>query len=324
MPVAAIGAVYLFHIMASYLENRTARIVLTGALTAAMLYPNITHIIGYKVPTVFNSEEVAALDRLSKMGSDKDYVIAWWDYGYPIWYYGDKNTLIDGGKHEQDNFIVSEILTTGSALEAARLGRLAVETYVDSGYKKVADTLFKNKQPGQLDPNAFLETLRYGDVQMPQATRDVYLYLPLRMLEIFPTVAVFSNLDLNTGHEYEQPFFFATTRFKEANGVISLGQGVAVETRSGKVRIGQKEIPLRAFYKVDYRKDGSVRSNYQLINMNGGLSLVYMASYGEFLLLDDKMLNSMFIQMFVFAKYDDKLFEPVITDPWVRVYKLKI
>ena len=58
--------------------------------------------------------------------------------------------------------------------------------------------------------------------------------------------------------------------------------------------------------------------------MNGGLSLVYMASYGKFLLLDEKMLNSMYIQMFVFNKYDDKLFEPVISDPWVRIFKLKI
>ena len=47
-----------------------------------------------------------------------------------LWYYANKNTLIDGGKHNQDNFIVSEILTTSSQLEAARLGRIAVETYV--------------------------------------------------------------------------------------------------------------------------------------------------------------------------------------------------
>lgn len=324
VPVAAIGAVYFFYVAAAYLENKAARIGLIGAMTAAMLYPNITHIIGYKVPTVFNSEEVGALKRLSKMGNDKDYVIAWWDYGYPIWYYGNKNTLIDGGKHEQDNFIVSEILTTGSSQEAARLGRIAVETYVDSGYKKVADTLFKNKQPDQLDPNAYLETLKYGEMQMPEATRNVYLFLPFRMMDIFPTVTVFSNLDLNTGHEYQRPFFYPTTRYKEANGLLNLGQGVLVDMRSGQVRIGDKEMPLRAFYRANLRKDGSVKTDYQLINMNGGLSLVYMASYGEFLLLDDAMLNSMYIQMFVFGKYDDKLFEPVISDPWVRVYKLKI
>ena len=324
VPVAAIGAVYLFYVMASYLEHRAARVGLIGAMTAAMLYPNITHIIDYKVPTVFNNEEVTALDKLSKMGSDKDYVIAWWDYGYPIWYYGDKNTLIDGGKHEQDNFIVSEILTTDSPLEAARLARVAVETYVGSGYKKVADTLFKNRQPDQIDPNAYLEKLRYDDMQMPEATRNVYLYLPYRMMGIFPTVSVFSNLDLNTGHEYQRAFFYSTSRFQENGGVINLGEGIAADMRSGKVRIGQRETALRAFYRVDMLKSGQVKSNYQLIDMNGGLTLVYMASYGQFLLLDDKMLNSTFIQMFVFNNYDDKLFEPVISDPWVRVFKLKI
>ncbi len=324
VPAAAISAVYLFYVMASYLENRGARIAMIGALTGAMLYPNITHIIDYKVPTVFNSEEVVLLDKLSKMGSDKDYVITWWDYGYPIWYYGNKNTLIDGGKHDQDNFIVSEILTTSSPLEAARLSRIAVETYVESDYKKIADTVFRNKQPDQLDPNTFLETLKYGDVRVPEATRDVYLYLPFRMLDIFPTVAVFSNLDLDSGQVYARPFFYTALRFKDSAETIDLGRGVLVDKKKGKVRLGQQELPLKAIYRVTLRSDGSVASETQLLNMNGTLSLIYMGSYGKFLLVDDKMLNSTYIQMFVLGKYDETLFEPVISDPWVRVYKLKI
>ena len=324
VPVAAISAVYLFYVMASYLENRAARIALIGGLTGAMLYPNITHIVGYKVPTVFNSEEVAVLDRLSKTGSDKDYVVTWWDYGYPIWYYGNKNTLIDGGKHDQDNFIVSEILTTNSPLEAARLSRIAVETYVESGYKKIADTVFKNKQPDQLDPNAFLENLRYGDVRLPEATRNVYLYLPYRMLDIFPTVAVFSNLDLNSGQAYRQPFFYATSGFRDSAETIDLGRGIIIDKQNGVVRLGQQELPLKAMYRVNLLKDGAIRADQQLVHMNGSLSLIYMASYGKFLLVDDKMLNSTFVQMFVLGKYDNALFEPVVSDPWVRVYKLKI
>jgi len=35
------------------------------------------------------------------------------------------------------------------------------------------------------------------------------------------------------------------------------------------------------------------------------------------------MYNSVFIQLFVFENYDKSLFEPVILNPLVKVYKLK-
>jgi len=49
-----------------------------------------------------------------------------------------------------------------------------------------------------------------------------------------------------------------------------------------------------------------------------------MSSYGRFLILDDFYLNSAYIQMFVFDHYDPKLFEPVLSDPMSKVYKLKV
>ncbi|MGB5965976.1 MAG: STT3 domain-containing protein, partial [Sulfurimonadaceae bacterium] len=191
VPVAAISAIFLFHVIAMYAKEKKFYYLILAFLTAATIYPNITHIIGYKVPTVFMAKEVQVLDDLKQRSSSKDYVITWWDYGYPIWYYADKNTLIDGGKHNNDNFIVSEILLTTSPLEAARLSRLAVETYVDSDYKIIADTLFKNRKEDQVDVSAYLENLRYGDVQLPEKSRDIFLYLPMRMLDILPTVKIF-------------------------------------------------------------------------------------------------------------------------------------
>jgi len=324
VPVAALSAVYLFYTAGQFIERKGVRIAAIALMTAAMLYPNIAHIQGYKVPTVFTDEEVKSLERLSAMGTDKDFVVTWWDYGYPIWYYGNKNTLIDGAKHHHDNFIVSEILMTDSPLEAARLSRIAIETYVDSDYKTAADTLFKNEQPDQLDPNAYLETLKYGDVKLPAATRDVYLYLPLRMLDIFPTVTLFSNLDLSSGQAYSQPFYYMTSRFKDSAEAINLGRGIIVDKQSGMVRIGQQEIPLRAIYRTNLRQDGSIVSDQQLVRMNGTLTLIFMSNYGKFLLVDDKMLHSTYLQMFVLGNYDESLFEPVDLTPYSRTYRLKI
>jgi dolichyl-diphosphooligosaccharide--protein glycosyltransferase/undecaprenyl-diphosphooligosaccharide--protein glycosyltransferase len=55
-----------------------------------------------------------------------------------------------------------------------------------------------------------------------------------------------------------------------------------------------------------------------------GLNVVFMSSYGRFLILDDFYLNSAYIQLFVFERYDKNLFEPVISDPLSKVYKLKV
>jgi len=112
VPLAAISAVFFLHVIASYAKDKRVYVAILASLTALLIYPNITHIIAYKVPTVFTKQEVQILDNLKQDSSSKDYMIAWWDYGYPLWFYADKNTLIDGGKHQNDNFIVSEILLT--------------------------------------------------------------------------------------------------------------------------------------------------------------------------------------------------------------------
>ncbi len=324
VPVAAIGAVFLFHVIAMYAKEKKLYYLVLSLLTAAAIYPNITHIIEYKVPTVFMQKEVQILDDLKKQSSSKDYVITWWDYGYPIWYYGDKNTLIDGGKHNNDNFIVSEIMLTTSPLEAARLSRLAVETYVSSDYKNIANTLFKNRQPDQVDVSAYLENLRYGDVRLPEKSRDIFLYFPMRMLDILPTVKIFSNIDLSTGRPITSPFFYSTQRFQDTGNAIQFGNGIALLKQEGVVQIGDQRVPLGEFIKVRYNPQGKIEVDRQTITPMSRLSIIYLESYRRFILLDSEYLNSTFIQMYIFENYDKALFEPVILDPLVKIYKLKI
>ncbi|HHD80612.1 MAG TPA: peptide-binding protein, partial [Campylobacterales bacterium] len=193
VPVAAFSVIYFFYFISQYIKNKKIAYGVFTVLSLVALQPNIKHIVGYKVPTVLNHAEVTDLTKLNEISESKDYTLSWWDYGYPIWYYADTSTLIDGAKHHNDNFIISKILQTDSPELAANLSRLAVETYVDSNYSIVADTLFKNGKKDQIDPNLLLSELENGIYELPKKTRDIYLYLPYRMLRIFPTVAVFGN-----------------------------------------------------------------------------------------------------------------------------------
>ena len=48
-----------------------------------------------------------------------------------------------------------------------------------------------------------------------------------------------------------------------------------------------------------------------------------MKNYNRFIVLDNKMYNSMYIQMYVLENYDKTFFEPTILTPLVKIYKVK-
>jgi len=307
------------------------------AFTLAILFPNYKHIEAYKVPTVFNADEVKVLDTLAKKASREDYVVSWWDYGYPIRYYSDTKTLIDGGKHSgADNFPVSFMLTH-SQKEAANMARLDVE-YTEKNYqlqdaknKGLIDenrTLFSpietmTKDYGFTNTNDFLETLE-DDIKLPKKTRDIYLYLPFRMMNIYPTVALFSNLDLMSGHKKKAPFFYVSRNFQDRGEKIQLGANIFLDKRSLVLTIGKKRIPVKRFVTTYYDKKLHLKKNIQLIDFSSDISVIYMKNYNTILLLDESTYNSLYIKLFVLEEYDKKLFEAVELSPSAKIYKLKI
>lgn len=356
VPIAAMSAVYLFFVIGEFFNNKKAQYALAAFATIAMLYPNIQHIIGYKVPTVLNKAEVEDLEKLNAMASPKDYTLTWWDYGYPIWYYSDTSTLIDGGKHQNDNFIISTMLQTTSPDLAANLSRLAVESYVKSstsfknyiktgqsmdevpknfqmvdkdeeryhgGRGAISDILFRNEQKDQKNPNMILSELENGTYALPKKTRDIYLYLPYRMMNIYPTVAIFGNLDLNTGKKKRKITFYPSTVKANNKGKILLRNGIAFDVKTGEVTIGNKKGLVKNFITTQNRKDNTIQIQPKLYHLDGEYAIVYMRSYGQFVVMDLETFNSMYVQMFMLGKYDKSLFELVVSSPYSKIYKLK-
>ncbi|WP_456470914.1 hypothetical protein [Caminibacter sp.] len=128
-----------------------------------------------------------------------------------------EKVLADGGEHSGEvNFPVSFALTHNQTA-AANIARLDVE-YTDK--IKVARELNKTfetkgfipdmmEKYGYKDPNDFLNALDNLDFKLPHKTRDIYFYFPYRMADIYPTVAIFSSIDLKTG-KVHQSFIVAT------------------------------------------------------------------------------------------------------------------
>jgi dolichyl-diphosphooligosaccharide--protein glycosyltransferase/undecaprenyl-diphosphooligosaccharide--protein glycosyltransferase len=323
VPVAAMSVVYLFFVISDYLKDKKLKYLFIVLATMGVLYPNIKHIIDYRVPTVLNKAEVEDLVMLDKIADTKDYTMAWWDYGYPIWYYSDTNTLIDGGKHSNDNFIISKIMQTHSPQLAADLSRLAVETYVESNYSIVANTLFKNGKKDQADPNLLLTELENGTYTLPKKTRDIFLYMPYRMLNIFPTVMVFGNLDLTTGKQERKVAFYPTNITGNNNGILSLANGIQFDANQGELILGDTKKSVKSFVITQNKKEGKLDLRRQVFHADGEYTVVFMKSYGRIIVMDSETFNSMYVQMFLLGKYDKSLFELVVSSPYSRIYKLK-
>ena len=312
-----------------------ATLVIGGFL---ILFPNILHVKEYMVPTVFNNNEVTMLDQLKQKTSREDYVVAWWDYGYPLRYYSDIFTLTDGAKHDGAvNFPVSYMLTKPQEA-AAKMARFDVEydvkaynisTQNEKKALKDQTKLFSNleemtKQNGFKDSNDFLSALEGNALTLPKKTRDIYFYLPYRMLSIYPTISLFSNLDLMSGEKYNSPLFFQSEAIGEDTQFIYLQGGVSISKTSTEVKIGDKTLSLNRFIKTSYNQNGKLEVQTKTYNSLSNVNVIYMASYGEFLILDEATYSSLYIQLFVLEQYDKNLFEPVEMTPYAKIYKLKI
>ena len=337
VPVMALGIGFLIveisRIITESIASKNEAIIQTiiaSLFTVGVLMPNINHIKEYKVPTVFSKDEVVVLDKLKSIASREDYVVGWWDYGFPIRYYSDVKSLTDGGKHEGDvNFATSFALTNPQDI-AAKMLRLDVE-YTEKKYTLKDGEIDKNRtniasmtlNNDYKDTNDFLMALG-GDIKMLPKTRDIYLFLPNNMLNIYPTVKLFSNLDLMSGMMGKNPFFYKTSDFNENGELIDLGNGIKISKKDASLKVGNNSVKLKRFVKTEYLSKDKLNVNVQNVALDGELNVIYMANYHQFLVVDEDTYNSTYFQLFVLEQYDEKLFEPTILTPLLKIYKMKI
>jgi dolichyl-diphosphooligosaccharide--protein glycosyltransferase/undecaprenyl-diphosphooligosaccharide--protein glycosyltransferase len=325
VPILAFGMAFLISEFSKLLPR--LRVFALISLSALALYPNLEHIYNYRVPTVFNKNEVDILDKLKSIADREDYVIGWWDYGYPLRYYSDVKTLVDGGKHSGAvNYPVSYILTKPQEL-SAKMARLDVEQTERAFKLREEDdniTLFSNieeltKEYGFSDTNDFLASL--ADIKLPQKTRDIYFYLPHRMLEIYPTVEKFSNIDLMSAEMSKPSLFYLAPSFKQLeDNTIELGHGVSF--KNDTIDLQGKNYPLRRIVQVGYDKELKFLKHIDELDSTSSISIIYLSSYNSFLVLDESVYNSLYVKLLLLDEYDRDLFEEVISTPQAKVFKL--
>lgn len=331
VPVLAIGVAFFITEIARKMPTPRLKFLSATLLALLVLLPNITHIVDYKAPVVFAQSEVSVLDNLKDIADREDYAVAWWDYGYPIRYFSDVKTLIDGGKHSgHHNFGTSFVLTSPQEV-AAKMARLDVE-FTERGFKlKEQDkniTLHSTMEEmtkfyGLNDTNDFLTSLQ-TDIELPKKSRDIYLYLPYRMLDIYPTIEAFSALDLMNGKSLKRSLFYAAPTYRQEEHLVRLSSSITFDMKQGVVVMNGKAIKVRNFTRTRYTEDGKLVKEVDTISQDGEVNIIYMASQNRFVLLDNRAYNSLYVKLFILEEYDTNLFESVTLTPSAKVFKLKI
>lgn len=325
VPILALGFGFIVtNIIRSLNLNKILSKFLILLIVALSLYHPLKHIYEYNVSTVFYESEVKILDQMKNIASREDYFISWWDYGYPIRYYSDVKTLIDGGKHlGMDNYPVSFSLFKDQ-ISSANMSRLAVE-YTEKNYKSGQKLLLETmlKDHNETNINEFLNSLKYKNFSLPKKTREIYYYLPDRMLNIFSTVMQFSNLDLKDGKSYKEPFFYPARPLKQTQTEIALGNSVYISKTGASFRVGNEKIMINSFIITSYDDNQKLTIQAQKFDERSNFYIIYMKDYSRFIILDKESFDSAFVQLFVFENYDKEIFEPIILSPVAKIYKLK-
>ena len=324
VPIIVLGFGLLVEFILSNLKLKGLVLGLPRAVIIALaITPALNHIYGYKVGPVFVHKEVEILNKLKSIAGREDYVVAWWDYGYPIRYYSDVKTLIDGGKHlGRENFAVSFALGSDE-MSSANMARLDVE-YTERNFKEHFNgNLAQILKDRNLSVDQFFSEIKEANFSLPAKSREIYYYLPDRMLSIFPTILKFSKIDLKSGKNLNNGLFVITTAMWQNEKGLRLDGGFTLSSDVKNLFYEKDVLPLRSFIETYYDEAGKLNVKEYKNNESSNISVIYMRDYGRFIILDESILNSAYIQLFVLERYDPKVFEPVILDGAAKVYRLK-
>jgi dolichyl-diphosphooligosaccharide--protein glycosyltransferase/undecaprenyl-diphosphooligosaccharide--protein glycosyltransferase len=203
--------------------------------------------------------------------------------------------------------------------QVANLSRLAVETYATSDNPSiVADSIFKD-----VNPNRLLKDLKSSTFNLPNKTRDIYLYLPFRMLNIFPTVGVFGNLNLKTGKKQRNIIFYPTVATQQSGTKVFFQNGIVFDSANGSLKLGKSEQKVYRFDQVKLESNAIPKVESGLLHLDGNFCIVNLQSYNKVVIMDKETYNSAYVQMFMLGNYDKNLFELVVSSAYSKIYRVK-
>ncbi|MFO0745319.1 MAG: STT3 domain-containing protein [Myxococcota bacterium] len=325
-PVAALGAAWLACALAGAVGTALGRSWLRWAATAAVglaiAIPGLAGIWDARPRPAVVAPEVAALDELGKRIQPGDVVVGWWDYGYAIGYFARARTIVDGGRRYQDANVVAEMLAGSSQHAAANLARLITARIDQRPDVAVAPYIFREAKKLGLGPATYLASLAKPDSVVPPVDSDIYFYLPARMMAIMPALDQLRPVEKG---QKRPPVRGAPPVMAKADGErLLLPGGTIVDGKTMTLKSARGERPLKRIFSIaggGVGKATDVRTREG--NPDAATNGIFLRGISIFSEMDDRLMSSVFVQLFAFERPDPALFELVFANDAAKIYRLR-
>ncbi|HHD72471.1 MAG TPA: hypothetical protein ENL02_00910 [Epsilonproteobacteria bacterium] len=105
--------------------------------------------------------------------------------------------------------------------------------------------------------------------------------------------------------------------------MLTFANGIAFDQKQGQLLFGKQKENVKNFIVTQSGQKGEINLQSQFYHADGEYVVLYLQSYGLFVIMDNKTFKSAYVQMFMLGKYDKNLFELVVSSPYSRIYKVK-
>jgi hypothetical protein len=268
-------------------------------------------------PVFFSStEDIKSLESLKNNSKKDDFILTWWDYGWPLWYYTNLNTLIDNGKHQQDNFIVSKILLSNNDIFTKNASIFFIKKYIEGknrGYLRVMDYFAKNYSI------EYLNQLKKENFKTPILEREIYILLHKHMLSTLGTIESFSNIDIKTGKNYRSALMdmgYLDKKYNTTQNIVKT-EIFTIDLKNGKISSIDGNDKVR---KISIIEKGKIKFEKSYLVSNDSNIVI---SDGLVLKMKPKLYNSFLVQALLFNNYNSDYFTKVSKTKNFLILKIK-
>jgi hypothetical protein len=263
-----------------------------------------------------NSSDINALKKLDRVSSQKDFIVAPWDYGWPLWYYADISTIVDNGNgYAEDKYITSKILLSDSNTFVRNSTLFFINRYKRDSNSPILQSFLKEY------PISYFDKFNNIDFNISSIDRDSFILLHKDMLtQTYRAIENSSNFNLSSGERHKSNlyniFFLkeifsgnmllrTDTRFK-----IDLEKGMIISSNF-RENARAKEIVILNGDKIEFRKKYNTKNDIYILIQDRVV-----------LVMNRKLFNSFLVQALFLNNYDRKMFREVSKSENLKILKV--
>ncbi len=314
--MVAIGIVYFIAVTAHAFQEKTNKF-----FGQALFYAILLFSLGYtasesiafngSVVPKYTADQAEAMQSLSSFASDNDYVISFWDNGWPLWYTTGLKTLTHNGKHSYDSFLIAQILMSSNAHYSANMSRYFLEKY-DPWYEK--GSIFRRLSKTE-DMKKLLLGLKEPDVSLPEKTFDIYYYLDDKTILKLPLIRKYAHSTM----EPDEKLIYTFVAKPPKDGERYLyGVDFNIDLQAGTIVTSEGSIAVIGNLIVS----NGEKFRYKQFNKGANLNVILYKNRYIFAVSDD-FLRSFAVSAYLLNLYDKNLFEMVSITENSKILKLK-